>query len=144
MAPLGTEATRTEFEFHQQEANCEVTESSNRFRPEMLAQIGVSVPESVLEIPSLFAIAHKVDSFAQFHPDIEEWAEYSASPRMRRCVGHFLGGRSTGAGRAERQSRSRPCNWRLRVHPPCIRSPLRASPDLCGLSFDFERSWGGY
>ena len=45
-----------------------MTESSSRFRPEMLALIGVSVPESVLEIPSLLAIAHKVDSCIPFVP----------------------------------------------------------------------------
>ncbi len=74
-APLGADATRSEFEEHRQQIDQEVKDFSNRFLSEMLSLIGVSVPEYAFEISDLVALPYKVDFCQRFLPEFEGKAD---------------------------------------------------------------------
>ena len=90
-APLGPDASLEEFNEHRQAVDREVKEFSNKFLAQMLALIGVSVPEYAFEISDLVPLQYKVDFCDRFLPEFrtraEAVAENSASERDLSDVG---------------------------------------------------------
>ena len=74
-APLGAEASRSEFEEHRKQVDREVKEFSNSFLAEMLSLIGVSLPVYAFEVSDLVALQHKVDFCNRFLPEFERRAD---------------------------------------------------------------------
>ena len=74
-APLGSDATRSEFDVHRREVDREVKQFSNCFLSQMLSLIGTSVPDYAFEISDLVALPHKVDFCDRFLPEFERRAE---------------------------------------------------------------------
>jgi phosphoglucomutase/phosphomannomutase len=81
-APLGPEATRSEFEEHRQQVDREVKDFSNSFLAEMLSLIGVTLPEYAFDISDLVALQHKVDFCDRFLPEFERRAEEVLAKRI--------------------------------------------------------------
>ena len=77
-APLGPDASVAEFNEHRQAVDREVKEFSNKFLAEMLALIGVSVPEYAFEISDLVPLQYKMDFCDRFLPEFRERAEAAA------------------------------------------------------------------
>ena len=74
-APLGPDASLAEFNAHRQAVDREVKEFSNKFLAQMLALIGVSVPEYAFEISDLVPLQYKVDFCDRFLPEFRKRAE---------------------------------------------------------------------
>ena len=74
-APLGPDASDSEFEEHKGKIDQEVKDFSNRFLSQMLSLIGVSVPEYAFEISDLVALPYKVDFCQRFLPEFENKAD---------------------------------------------------------------------
>lgn len=73
--PLGPDATSVEFELHRSEVDRDVKEFSNQFLSEMLALIGVSVPDYAFDVSDLVGLQYKVDFCSRFLPEFESEAE---------------------------------------------------------------------
>ena len=73
--PLGSDATRADFEAHRSEVDREVKEFSNQFLSEMLSLIGISVPGYAFDVSDLVALQHKVDFCSRFLPEFERKAD---------------------------------------------------------------------
>ncbi|MDE2718420.1 MAG: hypothetical protein OXI33_15605 [Chloroflexota bacterium] len=72
--PLGPDASLSEFNEHRQAVDREVKEFSNKFLAQMLALIGVSVPDYAFEISDLVPLQYKVDFCDRFLPEFRRRA----------------------------------------------------------------------
>lgn len=89
--PLGPEATREQFQAHRASVDQAVKEFSNRFLAEMLALIGVRVPEYAFEISDLVALQHKVDFCDRFLPEFAQRAAAAGDdPSRERAVSAWV------------------------------------------------------
>lgn len=73
-APVGAEATREEFDSHRREVDREVKAFAASFLADMLALIGVSLPEFAFDISDLVPLRDKVDFCNSFLPEFEKKA----------------------------------------------------------------------
>ena len=73
--PLGPDASRSDFESHRHDVDRQVKEFSNRFLSDMLALIGVKLPEHAFEISDLVGLEYKVDFCERFLPEFEKRAD---------------------------------------------------------------------
>ena len=89
--PLGPAATRERFQAHRDSVDLTVKDFSNRFLAEMLALIGVQVPEYAFEISDLVALQYKVDFCDRFLPEFAERAAAAGDdPSRERAVGAWI------------------------------------------------------
>ncbi len=78
-APLGPDASLAEFNEHRQAVDWEVEEFSNSFLAQMLALIGVSLPDYAFAISDLVPLQWKVDFCNRFLPEFRRRAESVAA-----------------------------------------------------------------
>ena len=88
--PLGPEATREQFQAHRDSVDRTVKEFSNRFLAEMLALIGVQVPEYAFEISDLVALQYKIDFCDRFLPEFAQRAAAAGDPSRERAVSAWV------------------------------------------------------
>ena len=81
-APLGPDATNSEFEEHRKHVDGQVKAFSNSFLAEMLSLIGVTLPVFAFEISDLVALQHKVDFCDRFLPEFERRADDVLASRV--------------------------------------------------------------
>lgn len=88
--PLGPAATREQFQAHRDSVDRTVKDFSNRFLAEMLALIGVRVPEYAFEISDLVALQYKVDFCDRFLPEFAERAAAASDSVLERAVSAWV------------------------------------------------------
>ena len=88
--PLGAAATRAQFQAHRDSVDRTVKDFSNRFLAEMLALIGVRVPEYAFEISDLVALQYKVDFCDRFLPEFAERAAAASDSGRERAVSAWV------------------------------------------------------
>lgn len=88
--PLGPAATREQFQAHRDSIDRTVKDFSNRFLAEMLALIGVHVPDYAFEISDLVALQYKVDFCDRFLPEFAERAAAADDPSREQAVSAWV------------------------------------------------------
>ncbi len=89
--PLGSDATRAEFEAHRTQVDREVKDFSNRFLSETLRLIGVEVPTYAFEISDLVSLEYKIDFCDRFLPEFARKAESAAvNPAEEASVSYWV------------------------------------------------------